>query len=147
MTRRRSTQHVNTAKKLLIHIGDVGGDPIWCRSCNQKGHVEKVCKRKQQGTQIAEETDDAKEKRCFVSTCFANNITSEAWLINSGCTYHTIYDKGMFVNLDETYYSKVKIGNGDYIKVKGLGDIVINTGSEQELSQMFCMFLRLIKIC
>jgi len=30
MTRRRSTQHVNTAKKLLIHIGDVGGDPMLC---------------------------------------------------------------------------------------------------------------------
>jgi len=39
------------------------------------------------------------------------------------------YDKGMFVNLGETYYSKVKIGNGDYIEVKGLGDIVINTDS------------------
>jgi len=30
MTRRRSTQYVNTVKKLLIHIGDVGGDPMWC---------------------------------------------------------------------------------------------------------------------
>jgi len=30
MTRRRSTHYVNTAKKLLIHIGDVGGDPMWC---------------------------------------------------------------------------------------------------------------------
>jgi len=41
------------------------------------------------------------------------------------------YDKGMFVNLDETYYSEVKIGNEDYIKVKvkGLGDIVINIDS------------------
>jgi len=29
MKRRRSTQHVNTAKKLLIHIRDVGGDPMW----------------------------------------------------------------------------------------------------------------------
>jgi len=28
MTRRRSTQHVNTEKKLLNHIGDVGGDPM-----------------------------------------------------------------------------------------------------------------------
>jgi len=26
MTRKRSTQYVNTAEKLLIHIGDVGGD-------------------------------------------------------------------------------------------------------------------------
>jgi len=29
MTRRRSTQHVNTTKKILIHIGDVGRDPMW----------------------------------------------------------------------------------------------------------------------
>ena len=30
MTRRRSTHHVNTARKLIIHIGNVGGDQIWC---------------------------------------------------------------------------------------------------------------------
>jgi len=30
MTRKRSTQHVNTAKKLLIYIGDVSGEPMWC---------------------------------------------------------------------------------------------------------------------
>jgi len=30
MTRRRSTQHVNTVKKLVIHIGNVGGDQMWC---------------------------------------------------------------------------------------------------------------------
>jgi len=28
MSKMRSTQHVNTTKKLLIHIGDVGGDPM-----------------------------------------------------------------------------------------------------------------------
>jgi len=30
MTGRRSTQYVNTVKKLLIHFGDVGGDLMWC---------------------------------------------------------------------------------------------------------------------
>ena len=100
-----------------------------CRSYNQKVHVEKVCKRKKQGEQIAQETDDEKEEHLFVATCFANNITSEAWLIDNECTHHRTYDKGMFVNLDEIYYSKVKIGNGDYIEVKGLRDIVINIGS------------------
>jgi len=118
MTRRRSTQHVNTAKKLLIHIGDVGGDPIWCRSCNQKGHVEKVCKRKQQEAQIAQEIE--KEEHLFVVTCFASDITSETWLIDSGCTHHMTHDKGMFVKLDRTYSSKVRTGNGDYIEVKGI---------------------------
>jgi len=26
----RSTHHVNTARKLIIHIGNVGGDQMWC---------------------------------------------------------------------------------------------------------------------
>jgi len=43
--------------------------------------VEKVCKRKQQGAQIAQETNDEKEDHLFVATCFASDITSEAWLI------------------------------------------------------------------
>jgi len=30
------------------------------------------------------------------------------------------YDKGMFVKLDKTHLSKVRIGNGDYIEVKGI---------------------------
>ena len=120
MTRRRSTQHVNTAKKLLIHIGDVGGDPIWCRSCNQKGHVEKVCKRKQQEVQIAQETDDEKKELLLVATCFASDITNETWLIDSEYTHHMTHDKDMLVKLDKAHSSKVKIGNGDYIEVKGI---------------------------
>jgi len=40
------------------------------------------------------------------------------------------HDKDMFVKLDRTHSSKVRIGNGDYIEVKGIGDnIVINAGS------------------
>ena len=50
---------------------------VVCRSCNQKGHVEKVCKRKQQEAQIAQETDYKKEEHLFVATCFASDITSE----------------------------------------------------------------------
>jgi len=97
-----------------------------CRSCNLKGHVEKVCKRKQQEAQIAQETDDEKEEYLFVATCFASDITSETWLIDSGCTHFMTRDKGMFVKLDKTHFSKVRIGNEDYIKVKGIGDIPID---------------------
>jgi len=34
----------------------------------------------------------------------------------------------MFVKLDKTHSSKVKIGNGDYIEVKGIGNIAIDAG-------------------
>jgi len=98
-------------------------------SCNQKGHMEKVCKRKQQEVQNAQETDDKKEELRFVATCFASDITNETWLIDSGCTHHMTHDKDMFVKLDKTHSSKVIIGNGDYIEVKGIGDIAIDADS------------------
>ena len=104
-----------------------------CRSCNQKGHVEKVCKRKQQEAQIARETDDEKEEHLFVATCFASNIASETWLIDSGCTHHMTHDKDMFVKMDKTHFSKVRIGNGDYIEVKDIGDIAIDFGSGKRI--------------
>jgi len=91
--------------------------------------VEKVCKRKQQEVQIAQETDDEEEELIFVATCFASDIASETWLIDSGCTHHMRHDKDMFVKLNRTHSSKVRIGNGDYIEVKGIGDIVIDAGS------------------
>jgi len=39
--------------------------------------MEKICKRKQQEVQIAQETDDKKEELLFVATCFAGDITNE----------------------------------------------------------------------
>jgi len=102
---------------------------VLCSSCNQKGYMEKVCKKKQQEVQIAQETDEEKEELLFVATCFASDITNETWLIDNGCTHHMTHDKDMFVKLEKTHSSKVKIGNGDYIEVKGIGDITIDVGS------------------
>ena len=49
---------------------------VVCSSCNRKSYMEKVCKRKQQEVQIAQETDDEKEELLFVATCFASDITN-----------------------------------------------------------------------
>jgi len=43
------------------------------------------------------------------------------------------HDKDMFVKLDITHFSKVRIGNGDYIEVKGIGDIAIDSGSAKRI--------------
>jgi len=43
------------------------------------------------------------------------------------------HDKGMFVKLDKIHLSKVKIGNGDYIGVKGIGDIAIDSDSGKRI--------------
>jgi len=43
------------------------------------------------------------------------------------------HDKNMFVKLDGTHHSKVRIGNDDYIDVKGIGDIAIDSDSRVKI--------------
>ncbi|XP_071926089.1 uncharacterized protein [Coffea arabica] len=47
----------------------------------------------------------------------------------SGCTHHMTYDESIVRKLDKSQISKVRIGNGDYIEVKGKGSVAIDYGS------------------
>ena len=101
-----------------------------CSACNQKGHVEKVCKNKRQQIQAAKVADEAtKEEQVLVATCLAGssrNHRSE-WLIDSGCTHHMVHDRSLFKSLDLNYSGRVRIGNGEYLKVKGKGSVTVRT--------------------
>ncbi|OMO51183.1 Integrase, catalytic core [Corchorus capsularis] len=102
-----------------------------CSKCNQKGHMEKVCKNKQQQhkrAQVAED-DENQEEQMFVATCIASTSSRnrEEWLVDSGSTHHMVHNKDLFRNVDLSYNSKVIIGNGEYLEVKGKGDIVVST--------------------
>ena len=63
--------------------------------------------------------DYCQEEQLFVAMCFANKSTSESWLVDSGCTNHMTNDQDLFTELDRTTISKVRIGNGEYIPMKG----------------------------
>jgi hypothetical protein len=52
---------------------------------------------------------------------------TESWLIDSGYTNHMTNDKKLFRDLRPIDTTKVKIGNGDYISVKGKGTITITS--------------------
>ena len=109
---------------------------VQCRSCKQFGHVEKVCKNKpeqqSQQAQVAE-NEVEQEENLFVATCYAANYSSDAWLVDSGCTHHMTYDAGLFIELDKSYTSKVKVGNGKHVQVKGKGVIAVETTSGTRL--------------
>jgi len=100
-----------------------------CNKCNQIGHEAVICRNQSEqqdvDAQIANEEDDV----LFVAIGFSNNISSASWLIDSGCTNHMAYEKELFKELKPSKISKVKIGHGGHVLVKGMGTIVVATHS------------------
>ena len=65
------------------------------------------------------------DEQLFVVSCFATRSSPETWLIDSGCTNHMTNDQGLFKELYKTVTSKVRIGNGAHLVVKGKGTVAI----------------------
>ena len=102
-----------------------------CGNCKQTGHISKVCKSRTKASgslqaQVAEAAD-AHEEQLFAVSYFSINESSDSWLLDSGCTHHLCNDAEMFKFLDDTYKSKVKVGNGEAVKVKSRGTVSIST--------------------
>ncbi|CAJ2652692.1 unnamed protein product [Trifolium pratense] len=104
---------------------------VKCRACNQLGHVEKVCKNKanQQRQQAQVVEHHQQEEQLFMASCYSTGSSKETWLIDSGCTNHMTHNVGIFKELDKSFFSKVTIGNGEHVDVKGKGVVAVETPS------------------
>ncbi|XP_031253028.1 uncharacterized protein LOC116110949 [Pistacia vera] len=96
---------------------------IQYRSCKQLGHIKRVCKNKgSQPTQQARVGEDQQQcqeaEQLFVAICYTAQTSNEAWLIDSGCTNDMATDLQSFINLDSSYCSRFKIGNGEFMESK-----------------------------
>lgn len=118
------------------HCGKKGHPPskcwrrpdVQCAKCNKLGHHERICRsnfQQRNDAQVADQQEE--EEQLFVATCFASSSSSECWLVDSGCTNHMTYDQEIFRELDTSEVSKVKIGNGELITVKGKGTVAIES--------------------
>ncbi|XP_052478531.1 uncharacterized protein LOC128034035 [Gossypium raimondii] len=104
----------------------------------RREHVERVCKskgrpkqihsqQKNEEVRVAEDNSDH-EEQVFAVSCFASeNKCSKGWLLDSGCTNHMSPDASLLKTLDKSCKTKVKIGNGEFIKAEGKGDVFICT--------------------
>lgn len=101
-----------------------------CTKCDQYGHEARVCKTKDYDhEEEAQFTYGHEGHDVLVATCYSSNVSSENWLIDSGCTNHMTYDKKIFKDLRNTNITKVKIGNGEHLTVKGIGTVVLKSSS------------------
>lgn len=98
-----------------------------CTKCNQMGHETIICKSKHQQQSDEANIAEKEKDKLFVVTCFVGSESNESWLIDSGYTNHMTHDKELFKDLKPTNITKVKIGNGDSISVKGKGTIAIES--------------------
>ena len=69
----------------------------------------------------------------FVATYFSTISFGESWLVDSGCTNHMTNDEELFQELSKSTTTKVRIGNGECIEVKGKGTVSIETYSGTKL--------------
>ncbi|KAA3467575.1 golgin subfamily A member 3-like [Gossypium australe] len=114
------------------------------KHCKKKGHVEKVCKNKgrprqaqnqqpKAEAQVAEEGSDHEEHVFAVSCSVAKEKSSRGCLLNSGCTNHMSPDATIFKTLDRSCQTKFKVGNSQFIKAEGKGDVLICTSTSNKL--------------
>ncbi|KAK8302351.1 hypothetical protein V6Z12_D04G081400 [Gossypium hirsutum] len=107
---------------------------IKCRKCCIFGHIEWVCKS-QQHEEVKSSIGKQKDEFLFTVTCFS----SDSWLIDSDCTNHMTNDTRIFKELDKTTISEIKVGNGEFIPVKGKGTMAIKslTGLKQIIDVLY----------
>ncbi|XP_052886128.1 uncharacterized protein LOC128294171 [Gossypium arboreum] len=92
------------------------------------GHIERFCKEprnQQQGRAHAVVKEE--EDHLFVVSYFSSSILCDSWLVDSSCTNHMTYGRKLFKDLDRLFKSKVRIGNGEYLEVKGRCTVAIES--------------------
>lgn len=100
-----------------------------CNKCNQVGHEAVICRSNTQKHEEVHKATQDEEDHMFVASCYSTTISPESWLIDSGCTNHMCNDISLFKEVLPSKSRRVKVGNGEYVPVKGIGTVAIITTS------------------
>ena len=105
-----------------------------CYHCNKFGHLQKDCRLKntQQANYTEENETQEKNERTFFACQHVSEKKEDIWFIDSGCTNHMTPEKEIFHDLDTSFTSKVKMGNGELAEVKGKDNIQVETEKGKE---------------
>ena len=97
-----------------------------CHNCKRFGHIQKDC-RLGKPHNIAFAGAEDMEGSLFFACQKATEEYKNIWYLDSGCNNHMTGDKNAFIDVDPSFGSKVKLGNGEYVEVEGKGSIGVAT--------------------
>ncbi|KAA3488095.1 pleiotropic drug resistance protein 3-like [Gossypium australe] len=69
--------------------------------------------------------------------------TTKGWLIDNGCTNHMTPNATIFKSINRSFNTRLKVGNGHYIKAEGKGDVLIDTPSRTKLISNVLLVLKI----
>ncbi|CAH9081524.1 unnamed protein product [Cuscuta europaea] len=102
--------------------------PLKCYYCNKPGHKEAVCWKKSEDEGKQEQKSNyAEQENLFLAQHSCDNSSSQVWYVDSGCSNHMTSSKCIFMDLDDSKRSTVRLGDGKHLTVEGLGTISLQT--------------------
>lgn len=87
-----------------------------------------MCKAKKSDERkaaVAKEAGEAKEV-LFRASINGESAASNTWLIDSGCSNHLTGNVSSFSELDKSLRARMKIRNGVYLGILGIGTVSVN---------------------
>ncbi|KAF7112444.1 hypothetical protein RHSIM_RhsimUnG0229000 [Rhododendron simsii] len=127
------------------HGGDQESKPIdkskvKCFRCNRFGHYRSECRTKMHKGKGAKSNFAEEDEISLLMACnVAEETRQSMWYLDTGSSNHMCGNKSIFSELDESYRSSVKFGDGSTISVMGKGSVQIQTSksSHQTISNVF----------
>lgn len=70
----------------------------------------------------------------MVVSCYVASSSKSSWPINSGYAHHMSSNVVSFQDLDNSYISRMRIGNEEYIVFTRIGNVEVETTSGKKKS-------------
>lgn len=106
---------------------------IQCNFCQKFGHTFKFCRKRiaEEGknSSLMHKEDDNDDEIMFMMFSKQENMSSDLWYMDSGCSNHMTGNRDLFVTLDDSFNKDVRTGDDKILNVKGNGDVRLRTRS------------------
>ncbi|GKV41799.1 hypothetical protein SLEP1_g49291 [Rubroshorea leprosula] len=91
--------------------------------------------------------EHAQQNYLFVASSSSSSTSASSWYIDSGCTSHMARDESIFLDLDKSVKTSVKLGNGTVVFSQGKGTTVIPTSSVKMVQNSFLLDMQSVQKC